>query len=624
VRADGTDPDQGTPDDRGLIANPILRRQAVRGVYFFAGDWRKAAPATLSGPWYEGKGLGDNTAMYTIYPSDSRHLGWSETQADRDFAVDEIRRANANTVVMSSWGRARTDDRWAFWAPMHTAPAAHDQLFDEAVSHGMLVIPAIESGRCTQGLFMGWDGNPGHVKLPGAWPGTSGSFYFASEFPRFNGTDNHSPDPAVVEKAKRLEVSDPAPPFVAQVEDLLERYVVGPSNPQWRERWARIYDRTGTPRYAINVIQVASNQIDPGEHARFAAGFTAVATKVRADLHVNVGFTLDIVPVDHAGGRLHATDQACGRDSPVLWRDTFNAAPDRLGTGPLLASTDAVLAVQAFIPEIWSGLVETGDEPSLRDWKAAFIRNWVGSGVPVFLDVDPGYSTHEAFDASRPLARGWGWNDDWFNFQSEMKATGVRGIVFNTWNGYTEGYAGMPVDGVAGPADANARIVGRNVRSASDWLTHLFAVEPRTCDHWHFVGGQASHHVYGAICDKWRMLGSSSGALGPPVSSEHDLSCLTDSRGRPRHAQPRQTDFTFGDVVWNGTLAFEVHGGIAKLWRSMGGACGPAGFPLSDESGPPNARVSSFENGTIQWSPSSGAVFIPGIIDTGIHPISAH
>jgi hypothetical protein len=228
-----------------------------------------------------------------------------------------------------------------------------------------------------------------------------------------------------------------------------------------------------------------------------------------------------------------------------------------------------------------------------------FIRRWVASGPPVFLDVDPGYLTHQDFDSSKPVV-GWGWNDDWFNFQSELKASGVRGITFNTWNGYTEGYAAVPI----------ARD-GAIDRSSFNWLTDLYAVDPQICDHWHFVNRQPMHHVFGAICDKWRVMGGSAGALGPPISSEHDLGCVTGAR---------QTDFVFGDVVWIGARgAFEVHGDIANLWRNMGGACGAAGFPLSDESGPSDQRYSKFEKGTIYWSPSGGAFWFPN--PGGIHPL---
>jgi uncharacterized protein with LGFP repeats len=148
--------------------------------------------------------------------------------------------------------------------------------------------------------------------------------------------------------------------------------------------------------------------------------------------------------------------------------------------------------------------------------------------------------------------------------------------------------------------------------SAFDWLTRLYAEDPRVCDHWHFVNRQATFHVYGGICEKWRGMGGSSGALGPPTSSEHDLACVVGAR---------QTDFLFGDVVWTGARgAFEVHGAIAELWRRMGGACGGAGLPLTDESGSPSQRYSKFQKGTIFWSSAGGAFFFPN--PGGIHPLS--
>lgn len=35
-------------------------------------------------------------------------------------------------------------------------------------------------------------------------------------------------------------------------------------------------------------------------------------------------------------------------------------------------------------------------------------------------------------------------DDRWRNWLSQLKGPGVKGIVFDTWNGYTEGYAAAP------------------------------------------------------------------------------------------------------------------------------------------------------------------------------------
>jgi hypothetical protein len=319
-----------------------------------------------------------------------------------------------------------------------------------------------------------------------------------------------------------------------------------------------------------------------------------------------VGFTLDLIPMppDHPAISNHRADQNCGTsDDPAnWWRDTFLTDPET--TGPLLRQSGTVLAIQAFIPEVWSDIQP--NESRMREWKIEWIRRWVLNGPPVFLDVSPGYATHENFDSRRPV-RGWGWNDEWFNFQSELKATGIRGITFNTWNGYTEGYAAVPVDWTAKAVDALRPNIqaGSTDRRAYEWLTRLYAANPRICDHWHFVGGRATHHVWGVICDKWRAFGGTWGTLGAPVSSEYAVSCPNGARGR-------QTDFKAGAVVYTDQRGvFEVHGAIAELWRDMGGACGRAGFPLSDESGPSDRRFAKFVNGTISWTPSGGAFYVP-------------
>jgi hypothetical protein len=589
--------EEGTPADRGLLGNPILLRQPVKSVYFFAGNWRAGFTQHYEHP------IDDNIAFYTQFPENPQHLGWSEKGEDRALVLDEMLWANVNVVTMSYWG-ARGDDRWAFSAPMHTSTFAHDELFHEATTRNIVVIPAIEDGKCTQGGWQGWGGFPGHPQLSGAWQGQSSSFNFASEFPYFRG------DPA---SPRLYSPADPAPALTRQIEDLLRRYVISPADPAWPSRWAKIYDSEGAPRYAINLIHVASNQIGRGEGAFFASAFDDVANAVFRDTGQKVGFLLDVIPFnvvpvppDNSHQSNHFADQNCGTadEAAAKWPDTFLADPET--TGPLLRNIKAVLGIQAFIPEVWTGLLPN-NEPDTRNWKIDFIRRWVSNGPPVFLDVGPGYATHEGFDPTKPVW-GWGWNDDWLNFQSELKATGIRGITFNTWNGYTEGTAAVPADGgIAFLSDrriVHFRPPGQTDFTAYEWLKHLYANDPQICDHWHFVDRQPTHHVFGAICDKWRAMGGSLGALGPPVSSEFGVLCANGQRGR-------QTDFAQGHIVWDGSRAFEIQGAIAQLWSSTGGACGSAGFPRSDETGPPNRRESNFTHGTIVWTHEGGAVFFP-------------
>jgi hypothetical protein len=251
----------------------------------------------------------------------------------------------------------------------------------------------------------------------------------------------------------------------------------------------------------------------------------------------------------------------------------------------------AILAVQAFIPEIRAGVWrESGDlrapyyEEKLIAFKAAYLDGWIRSGLPVILDVAPGYDGRRVFPDAPHV---YGYSDGWRNFQSLRKGEGIAGIVYNTWNGYTEGYAGMPQRKEDGSYD------DRDAR----WMEALFRHDPGVCHHVHSVNGTPGPEVYGAICEKWKRLGDWRGMLGAPLASEQGVSCRTDGA--------RFSTFKAGTIVWSASLgAHEVHGEIAQRWSALGGPCSRLGLPLSDESGPSlSQRSSVFEHGRIDWVP---------------------
>jgi hypothetical protein len=109
-----------------------------------------------------------------------------------------------------------------------------------------------------------------------------------------------------------------------------------------------------------------------------------------------------------------------------------------------------VLAIQPFNPEVFTGRCLTGEDcdavtgseklEELLTWKEQFVSSWVSTGIPVILDVSPGYDAHIVF----PGAPRYGNNDQWRDGQARLLSLDVRGITANTWNGYTEGYAIVP------------------------------------------------------------------------------------------------------------------------------------------------------------------------------------
>ena len=251
----------------GFIANSGFEGRSVKSSYFFAGDWRFG-----NATWYEYP-ADANDALYTLHPSDARHLGWSENQANRDFALAAMVAAGLNVIKLSYWGKRGTD-RWAFWAPMHCSTFAHDQAFDAAVSHNMLISPCIESGGAT-------NHNPDTNQPfrsgvpPKVHIGNSPAYIFADDFPGRS--------------------SNPAPQLIAQIEDLIDRYLKQPQNSQWPSRWLQLFDSSGKKRYVISVIQASSTQPFVND-AAFVQGLDHVAAAISASRQVDVGFVLDTLP----------------------------------------------------------------------------------------------------------------------------------------------------------------------------------------------------------------------------------------------------------------------------------------------------------------------------------------
>ena len=352
----------------GKLANDGFKEDPVKSTVFFTGNWRNGVQFYDYNP-------SDNRGLFTMHPADARHLGWSESAANRDFAVSTIIDAGINVINFSYWGLPGSDN-WAYWAPMQCATQSHDELFDATLGKPLLVAPFIES-------FAPTDSYPG--------------FSFMDDFP---GT-----------------VQDPAPELVILLEDLIDRYLINNQEPAWAGKWARIYDQEGQERYMVSIIHVASNQ-DGMTDFIFAEGFDRVAQKILDDTGISIGFALDVLPPDNY--------------APGI----FKATPAHTGT--YLAQQESILAVQCFIPEIWEG---KSDENELIAWKENFTLGWLGTGIPLIHDISSGYDAHIVF----PTSPVYGNNKVWRDLQESLiQELGLTSFAVNAWNGYTEGFAGVP------------------------------------------------------------------------------------------------------------------------------------------------------------------------------------
>ena len=352
----------------GRLANPGFHNEKIKTTLFFSGQARDGSqyyecPQTI------------NIRLYTVHPNDPRHLKWSENPTNPSFALGNMVAAGLNVVSMSSWGEdfLPCSTGWPFDAPMQTAPGSHDELFEAAGSHDLVIIPFIESRN---------------------------DWTLRDEFP----TDVNG---------------NVAPGAVSQIVNLIERYLLNPEHPEWASRWAQVWDQSAQPRYAISLIHASSNYLRSGAHESFAQGFDLIADEVFNQTGILVGFFIDPLPPDS--------------NAPGI----FKPSPE--STGPELIKTESILGIQSFIPEIW--LSGNPSEAQLIIFKYDYSMRWSQTGLPFLMDVSPGYDANMVF----PDSIVYGFTLDWQNALTQMvNSFGQDGLVYNSWNGYTEGMAAVP------------------------------------------------------------------------------------------------------------------------------------------------------------------------------------
>jgi hypothetical protein len=210
-----------------------------------------------------------------------------------------------------------------------------------------------------------------------------------------------------------------SPGAVSQIINLIERYLLNPQHPEWANRWALVWDQSLQPRYAIALIHASSNRIGPLENASFAEGFDLLAEEVFQQTGIRVGFFIDpLPPYSNAPG-------------------VYKPNPDT--AGPALLKSESILGIHAFIPEIWHP--GNPSQAQLIAYKNDYSLHWSQTGLPFLMDVSPGYDASVVF----PNSIVYGFTKDWKDSLTQMVVEyGEDGLVFNSWNGYTEGMAAVP------------------------------------------------------------------------------------------------------------------------------------------------------------------------------------
>ncbi|MGY1841738.1 MULTISPECIES: polysaccharide deacetylase family protein, partial [unclassified Modestobacter] len=116
-----------------------------------------------------------------------------------------------------------------------------------------------------------------------------------------------------------------------------------------------------------------------------------------------------------------------------------------------------------------------------------------------------------------------------------------------------------------------------------------------------------AHEVRGAIRATWAALGWENSALGFPTTNETPT---PEKTGAYNH-------FQNGSIYWSPTTgAHEVRGAIRATWAALGWENSTLGFPTTDETPTPEktGAYNHFQNGSIYWSPATGAHEVRGAI----------
>ncbi|ATB34135.1 hypothetical protein MEBOL_007636 [Melittangium boletus DSM 14713] len=117
--------------------------------------------------------------------------------------------------------------------------------------------------------------------------------------------------------------------------------------------------------------------------------------------------------------------------------------------------------------------------------------------------------------------------------------------------------------------------------------------------------------VGGDILTRYNQIGGAGGVLGPCTTNELPT---PDGVGRFNH-------FQNGSIYWTPeTGAWEVHGLIRARWESLGWETSALGYPITGEKPTPDGvgRFNHFKKGTtlgsIYWTPETGAWEVHGLI----------
>ncbi len=298
---------------------------------------------------------------------------------------------------------------------------------------------------------------------------------------------------------------------------------------------------------------------------------------------------------------------------PVL-NNEFRANGKRAVTGISMGGTAAV------------NLAERS--PHLFDFVGSFsgYLDTTTTGMPTAIkaaQIDAGGYNSDAM---------WGpvGSQAWIDHDPKIGIKNLEGMTVYVSSGSGRDDFGSPdsvAKGAANPAGKGLEIISRlSTQTFVDYASRT-KVKPivrfrpsgvHSWEYWQFEMTQAWPYIANALNIPEQDRGSQCtpiGLISEATQSGIIGTCVNDEYPIGAGGKGRAQDFRGGTAYWSpATGAHALFGAILAKYNGLGGAPGWLGFPITGELTAPDGigRFVHFQNGSIYWTPGTGAYAIPG------------
>ncbi len=417
-----------------------------------------------------------------------------------------------------------------------------------------------------------------------------------TETPSPSDEDSTSTEPTTPPAGGPDEPTDPTAPASVPPLDVSEDPTAG----------ANASDATGTPVQTPTETPTGADADDATEPS--PEELVEPVTSPFRDVPVERTFFEEIVWLADSGISTGWADGTFRPGQPVL-RDSMAAFLNRFAGSPAWG-TDASLSLfrdvvpggLVFYPEItWlsaTGITTGWPDGTFgpfgtvaRDQMAAFLYRLAGSPsytVPVaspFRDVATSHVFYKeiAWLASTGITEGW--DDGTFRPFDPVLRDQMAAFLYRFDQQFSPRVTATP---------PTSNVVCGSLPNGGCFQV----VDSRVA--YSAGSGSSLHFVGGAIGVRWEALGRWNSGLGYPTSAEHcglvDGGCVQSFQGGDIYWTPA----TGAHAVWRGTA-------ITAYWLNQGAESGSLGYPVTEEACSGTTCEQHFQNGVVEWSPTSGA-----------------